>query len=90
MTLLKPDQLFFLLETGIATRTKLRLKLFNPARSVNEFQLSCEERMTHIADINFYLRYSTSRSEGIATTTLHYRFLILWVNGFFHRVHSFD
>ena len=42
--------------------------------------------MTYIADVNFNLRYSASRCEGIATTTLHYRFLILWVDVFFHRV----
>ena len=81
---------FFLLQTRITTCTELRFKLLYPSSSINELQLSGEERMADITDVKFYVRRSTSRRKGVPTTTLHCSFCVLRVNALFHRIHSFD
>ena len=81
---------FLLFQTRITTCTELRFKLLYPSSGINELQLSREERMADITDVNFYVRRSTSRRKGVPTTTLHCSFCVLRVNALFHRIHSFD
>ena len=77
--------LLALLEAGVAARSKLGLELLDPASRVNKLQLSREEWMTHITDVELDLRHRTPGGEAVATATFHNGVNVLRVNAFFHR-----
>ena len=81
-------QLFLLfrgtLKARIAAACKFALKLLDPTRRIDVFQLAGVERMAAAADINLQLFSRTSRLERITTPAGHRRFNILRMNVFLH------
>src|SRR5690606_7570770 len=76
-------------QASVGSRSKFLLEFVDAARSVNEFQLSCIERMTIAANVDLQLRSHTAGGEGISATTGNGGFLVIWVNAVFHGSFSF-
>ena len=73
-----------LLKARVAARCELVLELLDAASRIDVLQLSCEEWVAHVADIDLQLTTNASRREGISTTTGDCSFNVFWVDAVLH------